>query len=236
MNALIIKSNTSNFPFRVKKEMYGKISVYKISNEYLITRKKLIKKLNKDRIVNIAFDNNISHNFISFFESKINVVTKNNILINNMDKMALKLSNYLGIKEGTLTLGIIDGYKTDFVIKKVIELRNKLKMLCIYTKSAEKIRGYADAFYRATGVPVVIKEGYKNIDCDILINLSASEIKLNTLSGKLIDIFETCNKKGISDIKINFKEEDNIFNISDAVYNKIISDPFKVDFFISKNT
>lgn len=236
MNAIIIKENKKRCPFYIKEEKNEKFILFKVFDEYKNTKKRLLKKLNKRCIVNIAFDNTISRDFTEYFSGKINVLTKENILLFNIDKIILKLANSLGIKEGRLTLGLIPGYNTGILMKKTEKIRNKLKSVIIYCDCKDEFLNYIDAFYEKTGVPVIVKEEFNNIECDILVNLNYNKTSLGDYKGKLVDILGITDEKGIRDIKVNLKENDNIYNISDAVFSKILSEPFEISSFIIKNT
>ncbi len=236
MNLIVVKEDKKTFPFLIKKEINEKYAVYKIYDEYKFTARRILKKINKDRIMGIAFDNNISHSFIKNFESKINIIKKEDVLFLNIDKVVLKLANSLGIKEGKLSLGIIADSNINITMRKMEKLKNKLKTLTVYCDKKEDYSLTLDSFFKETGVPVIVKESYKNIDCDILIYLKNKKVNLYKFKGHLVDIFEATDKRGVKDIKVNFKEEKNIYNISDAVFLKILSEPFKIDSFITKNT
>lgn len=236
MNLIIIKEDKRAIPFSFKKEIREKYIVYKIFDEHKLTAKRIYKKLNKDRIMSVAFDNNISHSFKKYFEGKVNIIKKEDVLFFNMDKVVIKLANSLGIKDGKLSLGILADNNLSAVIRKMEKLKNKLKTLTVYSDNTEELGCLLDSFYKETGVPVIVREDYKNIDCDILIYLKNKKVNLYKFKGHLIDIFEATDKRGVKDIKVKFKEEKNIYNISDAVFSKIISEPFKINAFITKNT
>ena len=76
MNLIIIKEDKRAIPFSFKKEIKEKYIVYKIFDEHKLTAKRIHKKLNKDRIMSVAFDNNISHSFKKYFEGKVNIIKK----------------------------------------------------------------------------------------------------------------------------------------------------------------
>lgn len=233
MNLIVVKEEKRTLPFLIKKENHEKYIVYKIYDERKFTAIRMLKKINKDRIMSIAFDNNISHSFKKHFEGKINIIKKEDVLFLNIDKIVKKLSNSLGIKDGKLNLGIIADNNFGIVIRKTEKLKNKLKSLTVYCDNKDDCSAILDSFFKETGVPVIIKEDCKNIDCDILIYLKNKKINLYKFKGHLVDIFNTTDKRGVKDIKVKFKEEKNIYNISDAVFLKVISEPFKVDGFIT---
>lgn len=235
MNGVIVREYKKIFPFYIKEEKGG-FAVFKIYDEHNLTKKKLLKKINKKHISDIAFDNNISENFKAYFLGKVSVISKEDVLFSNMDKMVLKLANSLGIKDGKLSLGLIPGYKTDILINKTESLKNKLKILNVFCDNRDDFLKYADLFYGKTGVPVIIKERFDNIDCDILFNADLKKRDIGNFKGHIIDIFEVMDCKGVKDIKTNFKENKNIYNISDAVFSKILSEPLRIDSFITKNT
>ena len=119
MNAIIIKDDKVGFPFFIRKEKKERIIVYKIRSEKGLVKKMLLKKLNKDRILSIATDNNISRTFGEYFRGKINVVTKEEALFSNLDKIVLKAASSVGIKDGQLTLGIIPDKRCDIALRKI---------------------------------------------------------------------------------------------------------------------
>lgn len=231
MNLIIVKEDKKTLPFKVKKEVFEKYMVYRIFDEHNFTAKRILKKINKDRIMGIAFDNNISRSFKKHFEGKINIIKKEDVLFFNIDKIVLKLANSLGIKDGKLSLGIIPDNNMSLLIRRIEKLKNKLKTLTVYCDNKEDYTGSLDSFFKETGIPVIVKEDFKNIDCDILIYLKNKKVNLYKFKGHLVDIFEVCDRRGVKDIRVRFKEEKNIYNISDAVFLKILSEPFKIDSF-----
>ena len=231
MNLIVIKEDKKAFPFMIKKDLHEKYIVYKIFDEHKFTAKRILKKINNDRIMGVAFDNNISHSFKKHFEGKINIIKKEDVLFLNIDKIVLKLANSLGIKDGKLSLGIIPDNNMGLVIRKMEKLKNKLKTLTVYCNNKEDYLDLLDSFFKETGIPVIVKEDFKNIDCDILIYLKNKKVNLYKFKGHLVDIFEVCDRRGVKDIKVKFKEEKNIYKISDAVFLKILSEPFKIDSF-----
>lgn len=231
MNLIVIKEDKKAFPFMIKKDLHEKYIVYKIFDEHKFTAKRILKKINNDRIMGVAFDNNISHSFKKHFEGKINIIKKEDVLFLNIDKIVLKLANSLGIKDGKLSLGIIPDNNMGLVIRKMEKLKNKLKTLTVYCNNKEDYLDLLDSFFKETGIPVIVKEDFKNIDCDILIYLKNKKVNLYKFKGHLVDIFEVCDRRGVKDIRIKFKGEKNIYKISDAVFLKILSEPFKIDSF-----
>ena len=236
MNLIVVRENNKAFPFYIKKEIKEKYIVYKIYDERKFTAKRILKKINKDRIMSVAFDNNISHSFKKHFEGKINIIKKEDVLFFNMDKVVLKLSNSLGIKDGKLNLGILADNNLSLIIRKMEKLKNKLKSLTVCCDNKEDYTVILDLFFKETGVPVIVKEDYKNIDCDILIYLKNKKVNLYKFKGHLVDVFSATDRRGVKDIKVKLKEEKNIYNISDAVFSKVLSEPFRIDGFITKNT
>ena len=234
MNGIVVLKREKRFLFKIEKEYKEKFVLYKIPFETAFWSKKLYKKLEKDRILNVAFDNNISHSFIKDIENKINVVTKENVLINNLDKIILKAANSLGIKEGKLTLGIVVDNDFYLAIKKIKNVRSKLKTLYVYCKDTESFLKDEEDFYKSTGVPVVIKKDMLSNTCDILVYLT-KEVMDFEYNGFLIDILDITTKKGVRDIKKEVVGCDNIYNISDSVFLKIIMETFDIDSFITKN-
>lgn len=231
MNLIVIKEDKKAFPFMIKKDLHEKYIVYKIFDEHKFTAKRILKKINNDRIMGVAFDNNISHSFKKHFEGKINIIKKEDVLFLNIDKIVLKLANSLGIKDGKLSLGIIPDNNMGLVIRKMEKLKNKLKTLTVYCDNKEDYTDLLDSFFKETGIPVIVKEDFKNIDCDILIYLKNKKVNLYKFKGHLVDIFEVCDRRGVKDIRVKFNEEKNIYKISDAVFLKILSEPFKIDSF-----
>lgn len=232
MNALIIKEELKRLPFKIKKEIYGNLVLYKIYDLKNHTAKKLIKKLAKDRIVNIGFDNNIPREFISHFKGKVNIVFKRDELLFNIDKMALKLSNSLGLEDGEITIGVFSKDKTELILKKLISLKRKLKSVVIFKSSDENYDKAIDCFYKATGIPVIQKEDFL-IPVSFLIKAGETGALFKY---PVIDLTKDAEKGSIVDVKIKMWDYKNIFNISDAVYAKLILNPFEIESFLRKKT
>ncbi len=226
-NCLIIKEKTRFFSFNTELVKEKDFLLLKTNKENIFTAKRILKILEKHKILNLAFENDFSKDFIMFFKGKINILEKDKILFANIDSILKKLLISYGIKDGALNLGIISGYKCEALLKLIKSLSLKLKTLHFYSSNKEDLK-YPGEFYMETGIPVIIKSTPDFTGCEILLYLSYDKITFSNFKGKLIDIFDVTGSKGIKDIKASVK---NPYNISDAVFLRLINKPIKIHSF-----
>ena len=236
MNCIVVCENRKRLSFKITEVKEDTFFIFRISRFCKFTAKKLLKKINKKRISKVAFDNNIPREFKEYFEGKISIIKNEDVLFLNIDKIILKASKTLGIKDGKLNLGIVAGYKNDILFKILLNLRKKLKTLTVFCDDPAKTERYAELYYKQTGIPVVIKKEDEIKDCDILVYLKSEYNHNINFDGKVIDIFSITDTKAIRDVTLKFKKNKNDFNISDGAFCKIIDSPFEIKGFITKNT
>lgn len=223
-NCLITKGKCRFLKFGAETEI-SDFLIIRISRENKFSARKICKILEKNKILNLAFENGFSEEFKTYFKGKINILEKGKILFSNMDKIINKLCVSYGIENGSLRLGIIPGYKTEALLKLTENISLKLKTVEIYENSKE-ISRLAGDFYLTTGIPVILKSTPDFTGCDMLIYLSKTE--LTDFKGRLIDIFDLTDQKGIKDIKSKVK---NPYNISDCVFLRLMNKPFDIKCF-----
>ena len=226
-SCLIIKEAAGFFNFGIKSFYEDELLLIKIKKENKFSAKGIFKALKKNKIINIAFEEGISEDFINFFEGKINIFKKEKILFLSIDEIIKKLSGIYGIKDGSLALGIIAGHKTDMALRLIKNLSLKLKALYFYSEIKRDYK-FTEDFYKKTGIPVIIKGTPDFSECHIVLYLSYDEIPDFKFEGILIDIFDKTDKPAIRDIKGAFK---NPYNISDAVYLRLTNKPFSINSF-----
>ncbi len=224
-NCLIVKGKTGFLRFGTEISKENHFLLIKIKNENKFTAKRILKILEKNKILNLAFEKDFSEDFINFFRGKINILEKGKILFTVIDEIVKKLTVSYGIKDGNLNLGIIAGYKTNVLFKLIKNLSLKLKAVNFYTVDKDDLK-YSTEFYNETGIPVIIKNTPDFTGCDILLYLSFEKKEYSGFKGRLIDIFDITPNKAVRDIKAL---KDNPYNISDAVYSRLINKPVKID-------
>ncbi len=224
-NCLVIKGKTRFLSFGTETSTENEFLLIKIRKENKFTAKRILKILEKNKILNLAFERGISQDFTLFFKGKINILEKGKILFMNIDGIVKKHSVSYGIKDGALNLGIISGYKPNVLFNIIKNLSLKLKTLHFYTNNKEDLKSLTE-FYNETGIPVIIKNTPDFTGCDILLYLSFEKIDFSGFKGRLIDIFDITEHNGIKDIKALVK---NPYNISDAVYLRLINKPVKIN-------
>ena len=236
MNCIVVREDKKKLSFKITEVKGDRFLILKISGFYKFMAGKLLKRINKKRILNVAFDNNIPREFAEQFQGKVNIIKNEEILFANIDKIILKAAATLGIKDGKLNLGIVTGYKTDVLFKKLRNLRKKIKTLTVYTDSREVYDEYAELYYKETGIPVVIKKTSETGGCDILVYLKKESDNNIKYCGRVIDIFSKTDTSAIRDVTLKFDKNKNNFNVSDGVFCKLIDAPFEIKGFITKNT
>ena len=139
-NCLIVKGKTGFLRCGTEISKENHFLLIKIKNENKFTAKRILKILEKNKILNLAFEKDFSEDFINFFRGKINILEKGKILFTVIDEIVKKLTVSYGIKDGSLNLGIIAGYKTNILFKLIKNLSLKLKAVNFYTVNKDDLK------------------------------------------------------------------------------------------------
>lgn len=228
MNGIVIfeKSGITDKIRIIKKEEIKyknkTVAVYKLSKINKKINLKLIKKLKKDNIKKLAFQNGINP---CDFERDFEVITREKIITDNINKVISKASKTLGIKKGTLVLALSVNENNIEILNKLKGITNRIKYIYLYCKNTEKANLYADKFYEETGVSVIVKNELKNDKSDILIYMG--EEFESSDAGFIFDVTGKLKKeiKALSEIKINLPPELDKYKIN----NLIIAELFDIN-------
>lgn len=217
-----------------KKYNNKEIYIYKIPSVNKRIYLRLIKKLKKDNISSLALENGFDKSWQKEFERDFNIINKEKIFADNLGKLIKKAANSMGIKKGSLSLGI----KSDEadIISGLKELKNILKCIYLYTGNPGKVEKKTEEFYMSTGVPVVIKKEAGENQCDILV-LKDNEISKPADSIRLIINLskKPCyDSRSIEDIRVYTPFKLIGYGVNDCVVNELFGIDFNVKGFIKK--
>jgi len=219
-----------------KKYNDRKIYIYKIPSINKKTFKRLIKKLKNDNIKNLAVENSFDREYLKLMENEFEIITKEKIFSKNLDKLLIKAANSMGIKKGTLSIGIKTDEKDIDFISILRESKNMLKCIFLYTKNVRDSEEKAEAFYKLSGVPIVVKEKMGENQCDILVFKSGDIVKPADSVRFIINLTQTPlnDSRCAEDIKVFTPEKLKVHNINNCIINELFELTFNVKGFVKK--